>query len=225
MWKNGQAAAGYLRVRSPRLHDAVQGIRSQAPIANTQPLLPWGFAQQLVAQDTLSIDVAGSNTAGDIENASLLVYYENLDGANGLFIDLAELERRMVHVFSVTHALVGATSGAWGTAQAISAGTGDLMKANTYYALLGYTSSESASPNACSFGITGPDTGNLRLGGPISNIDPNLTADWFTYLTKRFKTPLIPVINSANKGGTFLDVLNNENANTATVSTIWAQLV
>lgn len=224
-WSNQNTSAGTLRIRSPRLHDFVSGIRLQTIQANNHPLLPLGFPQRLIAQDQLTVENTGSAVAGDIINNAMLIYYESLDSANGRFIDLTELENRMVNAMTLSHVLVGAVSGAWGAGQAINAGTvGDTLKANTDYALLGCMGTESAAGNACAVGITGVDTGNLRIGMPLLPNENSISASWFLDLTKRFARPMIPVINSANKGGTLLDVLNNENANSATVATIWAEL-
>jgi hypothetical protein len=40
LWTD-QQAAGILRVKSPNLHDNVQGIRIKSSISDTAPLLPW----------------------------------------------------------------------------------------------------------------------------------------------------------------------------------------
>ncbi|MFA6152987.1 MAG: hypothetical protein WC716_16815 [Chitinophagaceae bacterium] len=229
MWRTGNGAAGLggtLRVHSPRLHDDVQGIRMQSVAAFTQTMLPYGFPQELVAQDTLTMEMSGSAVAGDIENGNLLVYYENLDGANGKYIGLTELAKRIRNIFTTTHALVGAVTGAYGAVQALSAGvTGDLSKANTDYALLGATFSESAAGNGSTVRIVGPDTGNLAIGIPVMQGGCQLTTEnWFPDMCRTFGADLIPVVNSANKNGTFLSVLNNENANTVSASLVWAQL-
>ena len=224
-WNTQNTTAGGLRIRSPRLHDFVNGIRFQVQASNNQPLYPFGFPQQLKAQDLLTIELAGSAVAGDIVNFALLIYYESLDSANGRFIDLTELENRMVNATTQIHALVGAVTGAYGAAQALNAGVvGATLKANTDYALLGAVMSESAAGNGCNIGIVGVDTGNLMVGIPVQGADPDLTNSWFLNLTKRMARPLVPVINSANAGATLLSVLNSENANTVTVATIWAEL-
>jgi len=218
-------SSGALRIRSPRLHDFVNGIRLQNPQANNMPLLPLGFPQRLIAQDTLTIEMTGSAVAADIINFGAWIYYESLDSANGRFIDLTDLETRMVNVIGVSHALVGGTAGVYGASQAINAGTsGDIFKANTDYALLGAVMSESAVGNGSIVRITGVDTGNLGIGIPVMQYNLEVCAYWFIELTKRFARPMIPVINSANKGGTVFDFLNNENANTVTSTSIWAEL-
>ena len=225
VWQTQNTTSGGVRIRSPRLHDFTQGIRLQQENSNSRPCLPMGFSQLLYAQDTLTVEIAGSAVAGDIVNVALLIYYESLKGSIGRYISLDELEKRMVNIFTVTHTLVGAGTGAWGAGQALSAGLSDTSIANTDYALLGATCSETAAAlnQGCAIGITGTDTGNLRIGIPIME-DKYLRANWFIELTKKHNRPMIPNVNSANKGATLLDCLNNENANSPIVSTIWAQL-
>lgn len=224
VWQIQNTTAGWVRIRSPRMHDMVQGIRLQSEFSDGHPLLPQGFAQLLYAQDNLTIEVSGSAVAGDIVNVALLIYYESLKGAVGRFIDLTTLEARMVNLFTVSHALVTG-AGIYGAAQAISAGASDTMKANTSYAWLGYVCSETAAAvgQGAAIGLTGVDTGNLRIGGPVL-VDNDVTASWFVDLTKKYNRPMIVTIDSANRQATLFDALGNENANTVTVTSIWAEL-
>lgn len=225
-WRQAQTQ-GALRLRSPRFHDFVNGITCRVQPDWRGPLIPLGFPQRLYAQDTITMENFNvvADAAGDISNSAFLVYYEELDGANGRFIDLATLENRMVNVFTTSHALVGAVTGVYGAAQAINAGTsGDTFKANTDYALLGITTAESAAGEGSVVRFTGVDTGNLGIGVPCSPENNDETRDFFIKLTKAYGKPMIPVVNSANKGGTVMDVLNDENANTVQVAAYWAEL-
>lgn len=225
IWKNGQNVPGFARFRSPNLHDVAQAMRFQCLGGQTQILHDTGFPQPLRSQDVLTVDVAGSNVAGDIENLCAHIYWTNLEGIQARFLSLEALEARIESYLVTSHALVGAVTGAWGANQAINAGlTGDLFKADRDYALLGGTFSETAANNGAAVSCIGPDTGNFMVGIPVVSGRPELTQDWFVQMTKRYKVPLIPVINAANKGGTFLQVLNNENANTVTASLVWALL-
>lgn len=224
-WKNGQASVGDYRIRSPRLHDFTNGLLYRVPFGSTQPDATMGFPQRLIAQDTLSVDVVGSAVAGDIENVCLLIYYEFLDGANGVYIDLTELERRMVNLVVPSYSTTGGTTGVWSAGVALSgAALGDILKANTQYAILGFAATESAVNNAASVAVSGVDTGNLFVGCPVSSSEPFLMANWFVELTKKHGRPMLPTINSANKGGTFVYSLNNENANTIIACPIMAEL-
>src|SRR6266511_3668713 len=77
VWSDHQAA-GTFRIRSPRMHDNVQGIRFDAVAGDLKPLLPWGVAQSVYPQDQLTVEILGSATAGDIETVGMLVYYDEM---------------------------------------------------------------------------------------------------------------------------------------------------
>ena len=81
MWAHVQAA-GIFRVRSPKLHDNVQGIRYRMVSADPVPLMPLGASQQLWAQDTLIAEIAGSAVGGQIEQGQLLIWYADSPGSN-----------------------------------------------------------------------------------------------------------------------------------------------
>lgn len=226
VWGSKQGA-GSIQIRSPKFHDNVGGITMRCGLGlaggSNYPLLPRNLNQPLFAQDTLTVLSSGSATAGDIENTNLLIYYDYLDNSFGNFISPQELAARYVDYVSLTHALVGGTTGTYGAAQALSGATIGTMKANTQYALCGYTLSQSAATTASTVGLIGVDTGNLLIGMPVL-IDFDETNSWFIDLSTMLNKPAIPVINSPNWGSTNLSVLNDENANTVTVTTLWAEL-
>jgi hypothetical protein len=72
--------------------------------------------------------------------------------------------------------------------------------------------------------LRGPDTANLRVSVPG---EPDLTEDtsnWFRLLSQAMACRRFPIINSANKGGTLIDAVNDENAGTANVVIHLAEL-
>lgn len=201
MWGLG-ATAGIVRVHSPKLHDNVQGIRAKFLAATPQPLLPNGPMQPLFSQDTLTVEIQDAGTETDM--ATLLAYYSNLPGADAQLFDWSSIAPRVRNLLTVEQALTtGGTAGDYGGSAAINA-TFDLLKGNTYYAVLGYLSDTSV----CTVGLRGPDTGNVRLGGPGSSTRIE-TRRWFVTLSEHTGLPLIPVINSANKGATLADLVHN----------------
>ena len=221
--------AGIIEIRSPRLHDTSHGIRVRNHIDSNNLLLPLGFAQPLVSQDTLTIQQTGANTTLLQEVTSLLLYYPELPGTQQRLIDPQTVQSRMVNLLpyevSVT---AGVAAGTYATAAAITASY-DTLKANTDYAILGGAvtipaASTSATRRACSICIRGTDTGNLRIGFPNESIQKSVSMDFFYRLSFWFKLPLIPVINSANKANTFLDIANGETALTQIVTLNLAEL-
>jgi hypothetical protein len=217
-WADNQAA-GVLRVRSPRLHDNVQGIRMQVVASQPMPLLPPRYAQSLVAQDTLTLELSGSGTAGDIETACFLVAYENLPGVEARFITSEDLRSRGRDVVTVENTLSLGTAGGYSGEEAINAEF-DLLKANTDYAIAGYI----VSAEAACVRYRGVDTGNLGIGGPANPDFPHFTREFFIWLSEAADMPLIPVFNSANKAGLLIDGAQDENGTDITVSTILVEL-
>lgn len=198
LW-SAENTPGIVRIRSPRLHDNVQGIRQRVGVANTpRGLLPEFVIQDLYAQDALIVEATGG--AAETDGLGYLVYYDDLPGAAARLHTLEDLASRIVNIVTVeTDVAGGAAVGARATAVAFNV-TEDLLIANTDYAVLGYE----CDATGISVGLRGPDTGNLRLGGPATT-ERIETRDWFARLSRKLGKPCIPVINSANKSGTLVD--------------------
>lgn len=217
-WGDWQTA-GYLRFTSPRLHDAVQGIRLLGVASEVYPLFNAPQSQVLVPQDNLTVQMTGSATAGDIESYGALIYYPSLPGSDGRGITYQQLMARLVNILTVENTLSLGTAGGYSGEEAINAEF-DLLKANTDYAILGYN----VSAECTSIGWRGPDTGNVRVGGPGNDTNKDLTHNWFVRLARATGNPLIPIFNSANKASTLIDGVQDENGTDVTVTTILAQL-
>jgi hypothetical protein len=194
LWSK-EATAGFVRVRSPRLHDNVQGIRYQVA-ANSQFNLLGDYPRTvLVPQDVLAFEIGGG--AAETDTACMLLAYDDLPGSDGRYASWEQILPRIVDmVTNEVSITAAATIGDWNAGTAINA-TNDLLKANTDYAVVGYVAQNSVTAVA----IQGPDTGGLKTGGPGG---PNVleTRDWFKRMDAASDTPYIPVFNSANKGGT-----------------------
>lgn len=218
MWGDWQTA-GYLGVRSPKLHDNVRGIRYKGTASDCVPLLPFGREQRLYPQDVLTVEQSGSATGGDIESGALLIHYEDLPGANARLVMPDVLQKRGVNVVTVEDSLVTGTAGGWSGQEAINVET-DLLKANTDYALIGYT----VDTECCAVRWQGVDTANMGVGGPGNETLRHVTADWFRRLSLAYNLPCIPVFNSANKGAILLDALQDENGADPIVNSIFIEL-
>ncbi len=218
VWADVQVA-GELRVRSPKFHDNVDGFRTATMIGIVEPLMPWGVPQRIYPQDVLAVDLAGSAVAGDVESVALLQYYEDLPGTSARFISPEQLAARALNILSVRNSITAAAGPAYSGSEAINAEV-DLMKANTDYALIGYA----VAVEACTVCWRGPDTGNLRVSGPAEPALWHETRNWFVSLSRAYGLPLIPVINSANKGATLVDCVQDENAAAVTLVSYFAEL-
>jgi hypothetical protein len=214
----GQAAtAGLVRLRSPRLHDATQGIRYVLPAATIRNLMPDELETPLYSQDILTFEIGGGGAETD--SASLLFYYPDLGGSDARLASWEQIKPMIAETTTVEVAVAGpVTAGDWSAGTPINT-TFDLLKANADYAVLGYTVGTACNAIA----IAGSDTGNYRVGGP-GPVEPLETRDWFVSLSKSHGFPAIPIINQANRASTLAHVALNTAAGTVTVDFIVARL-
>ncbi len=212
-------AAGVFRIRSPRLHDNVHGIREQVLATAPHPMIPPRPLQKLYPQDALILELSGSAVAGQIETGFFLAYYQDLPGIMARFIDPAALMARGVNLVGNEVDLTPGVGGGWTGSKALNANF-DNLKANTDYAIVGATLSAAVG----AIGITGPDTGNLRLGFPGVLTDPVVLQEWFVRISRLSGIPLIPVINSANKAGTTIDAAQTQAGAATNVSLTLVEL-
>lgn len=217
-WTFNQTA-GVLRIRAPELHDNVENIRVNAEANQVQPLLPYSVLQKFFPQIDIAVELSGSGTAGDIETAALLVYYDSLPGVEARLIGADDLKTRTVNIVSVENNITNGTSGGYSGEEALNAEF-DLLKANTDYAILGNIVD---NPQAA-VRYRGSDFGNLGIGIPADNNNPDITKEFFVHLAMRSGLSTIPVFNSANVDGMLVDIAGNENAQATKITTILAQL-
>jgi hypothetical protein len=216
IWAQG-ATAGVVRVRSPRLHDNVQGIRFRTVAAVTRDFFGDQDAQPLYPQDVLIFE--GSGGGAETDCFALWMYYNDLPGTDARLAQWAAIQPRIRNILTQEIAVAGpVTAGDWSAGNALNA-TFDLLKANVDYAVLGYQ-----TDTAClAVGFRGPDTGNLRIGGP-GTTESIETRDWFVSGSREGGLAYIPVINAANKGATLVSVANSTAAGTFNVDLILAEL-
>jgi hypothetical protein len=208
-----------IRVRSPNMHDNVEGLRVRLEAGVVFPELPWTPVQQLVPQDTLTVTTVDAVPTSEVRDLGMLIYYPTLPGIEGRFLAPDEVKNRAVDLHP-TRVTISTTAGInWQGSKAITADQ-DLLRANTDYAILGY-----ALDNRCaSIGIRGVDFGNVRIGGPGDHTRLSGTKDWFLNLSNRLGVPAVPVFNSANKNGIFVDVVRSEAAASVTITFYLARL-
>lgn len=218
LWALGaNATGGTFRVRSPLLHDNVQGIRTKWLSAQPVPLKGTYMAQPIQSQDVLILESSGGGAETDM--ASILNYYTDVAGASARLFSPADIKPRVRNVLTVETTLTtGGTVGDYGGSAALNSNFG-LLKADTDYAILGYDTDTAV----CTVGYRGPDTSNFRVGGPGSSSRIE-TRDWFEHISTDFGLPLIPVFDATNVGGTFIDLVHNAAGATVVVQTILAEL-
>jgi hypothetical protein len=187
------------RIRSPRMHDQAQNMRLQPTALQPYPLLPYDGSQKLYSQDPITVELTGEAAAVDM--TSLLVYYDNLPGIAARLHSPAEVLPLIDDLTTVeVDVTSSATSCNYSPTIALNANFDTLIR-NRDYALLGYTCATTGG----TVGIKGVDTGNLRLGGPLTNL-AFVTNNWFVRLSEQYSKPLVPVFNSANVAAILVDV-------------------
>lgn len=215
-------AAGALQIVRPSGHDTTRDARIRVPASECELLLPWGIPMEVDPQETLGITIFEAATAGDVANAGFLMEYDELPGIAQRLISPADVQKR-IEKFVTLDASIAAVSGALGAfaaSEELITSESDLLKANRDYAVLGYK----VSVECGAFYIKGPDTGNLRVGGPGNDLDSDLTANWFLTLSRAYNRDMVPVINSGNKNSTFIGVHQDENAAAVPVTIFLALL-
>lgn len=212
-----EATPGIIRVRSPRMHDNVQGLRLRVPLVTAVALMPDEAKQVLYPQDQLVVEITGGGAETDV--AVLQVYYSDLPGTSARLALWEQVAPRILSILTNEVAVAGAaTVGDWSGGTPLNT-TFDLLKANVDYAVLGYEVSASVAAVA----LSGPDTGNLRVGGP-GTTDPLETRDYFVRQSRAMGTPHIPIINAANKGATLAFQVSASASATTNVAFVLAEL-
>ena len=203
-WGGNNAHKCDFSIRSPLLHDNTRGIRFAYEFnptlsgadGNPQLFMAPYFTQPLDPTDTLIVETLATN-ADDV-CFSMLLEYDTPASYGGRFVTAEEVNSRGKNVVGIrVSPSAHATTGTYGTPEAINSDD-DRLKANTDYALLGLTT----DLNFTTLGFYGLDTGNFTIPIP-GHWNDAISAGWFFDLSRRFSRPLIPVINSNNKGVTF----------------------
>lgn len=212
MWQTNQVA-GFGQIAFPSGHDTTRGFRVGCSAGKNLGLLALGMAMTIQPQELLSLTIAGSNVAGDVEQLSALLYYPDLPGIDQQLITASQLDSRAVQFTTIEHSAVSTAGPSYGTPQLITQNS-DLLLANRQYAVLGMT-----ARTAChSVYFYGPDTANERVGCPIDLGNEAITSQFFALQSRAHGLPTIPVLNSGNKASTYIGVTTDENAGTFLVT-------
>lgn len=204
-WTKSQLA-GWTQITSPRLADNVRAIRYRNLPNQTDNKLSRGLPQKLYSQDTLQVTQVGSVTAGDVELWHGQIWQRNLPGVAATLITSEEADARMDDILTIEDTCTPGVASAYSGARLLNQGS-DLLEANTLYAVTGAVIGAPCG----ALTIRGSDSGNLRCGIPGLSQDANITLNWFRDLSDWHGVPCIPVFNSANKAGIFIEVVQDEN--------------
>lgn len=214
-----QQAAGFQQITFPSGHDTTRGFRAGARIADSTRRLGRGVGLPITAQEQMTITVAGSATAGDVELGHALVHYPDLPGVQNRAIKWTELDQRFEKLTTV-YSSVTSTGPGYSGSELITTDS-DLLMANREYAILG---GETNASGASAVTIIGPDTGNVRVGFPGSTVSNSATDDFFCDLARVWDSPQIPVISSGNKSNTYIGIASDENTPTVLITLFLALL-
>ena len=224
IWATDDDSAFQLSIKSPRMHDPTKGILLSATnksgsteqVFLPQDLMPGYLTQTVYSTDILTVTANG--TAADIICALFNVRYENLGGVEARMATWDGISGNIANTVGILTNPITAANGAWGAGVALNS-IDDRLHADTDYAVLGWTNSVPCTAVA----IQGVDVGNLFVGGP-GGPQSSETAMFFAERSKRYGVPYIPVINSNNKQGTYLQVADVVGSNTIQLTLVMAQL-
>jgi len=205
VWSKAQAV-GFSQLLFPYGHDMARNIRWRNTANNPVNQIPLGAIQPMKSQDLMTVVQAGSAVAGDVELVCAQIAYPDIGGGSDKFIDAATLYSRIEELVTIEDTVTPTVASTYSGARAFNQVTVSL-KANRDYAVLGAMIGITCG----ALTIRGQDTGNLRCAIPGNITLNDSTRDYFKDRAEWFGLPLIPVINAANQGGTFIEVIQDEN--------------
>lgn len=195
---NNFTVASTVLIRSARMHDNVVNIEIPCPAAaGPQSDLRY-LSQNCIPQDNFTVIAGIGGGAATFDNVLYTFFYEDLVGATGNFYTWESIKGNIKNILTVPVALTPSAVGDWSTGAAINS-TNDLLKANTNYAILGGYSDALTAVLA----VSGPCTGNLKIAFPTRDAEHHLGSCYMADMSVRTGLPFIPVMKSADKGGTF----------------------
>lgn len=225
IWAADSVGPYSLSIHSPKMHDDVYGIvLAGSPLDNAgqvafnpQTLMAGYTTQTMYATDTPTF--AASGATADVFAALFAIRYSNISGINARLYDWQTIKQLIVNYAGVQASPVtSATAGQWGTDAAFNSGLYRL-KANTDYAILGYTVSQPCVAVA----VNGIDFGNLNTGGP-GFWRAAEGSDYFIRMSEQYGLPHIPVFNSNNAPNIEVRVADVKTSQTIKVSFLVAEL-
>lgn len=204
------AELSWVYTRPEATHDQQRGLRVMIPgttygavaARGALNVLPGADVINLFKSDAATINISG--TASDNVVMSFVTEYDDLPGASAIFLNPGQLQA--LHKSSVgirCDAVASGTAGAYGATRAINADD-DRLHANTWYALLGWSTQIAVT----TVSLIGPDWGGQRIGGPAGVLQQSSNT-WFLDQSLKWNKALIPCFNSNNKGNILVQVADD----------------
>lgn len=217
MWGQN-ATGGVARIRSPRLHDNVQGIRVRVPKADARLLLPFAVREPLYPQDVLTVESTGG--ASETDTLAYIVSYEKLPGTEANLKSPAEVLPRIQAIMGTELALESSTSvaGEFGATKFLSQELNQFKRPHEY-AILGYL----VNVECTAVAFHGTDIGEVRIGGPGA-VEPAWTGEWFIRLSEETGLPCIPCFQAGNTESILCEVMHAKESEKVNVTVLCAQL-
>jgi hypothetical protein len=217
LWST-QQTAGFNQILFPSAHDTTRGYRASAPVGVNPFALPLGVKMPVQPQELMSLTIAGSNSAGDVEQMSMLIRYGNLPGVSQRLMTDAQVLSQMKKLTTIEQSITSSAGPGYSGSVAIN-NASDLLRANTDYAVMGISCRTAVNVVT----LVGPDTGNVKIGVPCT-LRQELQSGFFMMLSRATGDACVPVINSGNKSSTFMGVATDENAGTFVATLFLAEL-
>lgn len=188
------------QIKSPLMHDNNTGFTWQPGEVPSAFMLPPEYGVRLQPNDTIAAN--GAIAAAGTITMGIVVYYEDVKGAEGQFVNWADIRGTIKYTKSVQVQLGAIAVGAW-TDTPITA-TENQLHANKYYAVLGY----GVDPAVDIVGIKGVATGNMRAcgPGPVSTLD---ISSYYIYLSEHSGRPCIPVFNANDRQAVYISAAHH----------------
>lgn len=210
------ATAGFVEVKSPRMHDAVRGLHVISSETPSTRLFPPMASDPAYPGDTYTVTISGG--AAEVDAGAFGIIYQDLPGVQARLYTWAQLTGSIEHIKPMeVDVAAQATSAGW--SDTVITTTENLLEANRFYAVLGYTTDTAALV----VGVKGAETGNLRICGPGPTLGFQ-TTDYFVRMSNDRQLPYIPVFNANNRAAYFVSTALVSTAATPKVELILALL-
>ena len=159
-------------------------------------LMPPDVGQPVHPSDALTVTLSGGTA--EVDAGCFGIYYTDLPGTAAKLHSWGDISGAIQNIKPVeVDFTTSATAAVWN--DTVITTTENLLKADTWYAVLGYLTDTAV---LC-MGIRAPETGNLRICGP-GPTSTFRTDNYFIYMAGHRGVPYIPTFNANNRGGVFL---------------------